>query len=76
MIENGDIVEIHYVVYSTFTQIPITAQVVHVPVDTGDFWYFKYRPNNVDVVEFAQNPMSSNLEAIILVEKNRLNYAG
>jgi hypothetical protein len=70
MIEIGDIVEIHYVTYPAFIQsIIVTAQVVYVPVASGDFWYFEYRPNNVDVVEFAQNPMSSNLEAIILVKK-------
>ncbi len=42
----------------------IDATVLHVPSDTGDVWYF-----DDGETTFAQNPMSSNLDKIVLLEQ-------
>lgn len=63
--EAGDIVRVVYNNGHIFEH----AKIVHVPVDVGDSWIFDTQEAGL----VAQNPVSSNFDKIILVEKGGEN---
>ena len=71
MIKVGDLVRVIYNQEFAmegwyFALDSMECEVLHVPQDTGDHWHF--RDIQTDVV-FTQNPMSSNLNVIALMNK-------
>jgi len=57
-IQEGDIVR---VCYSLPEMGGEDVKVLHVPCDTGDYWYFERNDGTI----LAQNPMSSTFDCII-----------
>jgi hypothetical protein len=64
-IREGDLVDVFYADGQEWTNL----KVLHVPVNTGDMWYF-YDTRSGRTI--AQNPNSSNLDSIITCEGKRL----
>lgn len=63
-IEVGDAVTIVYTDRS-----PISAKVIHIPSQTGELWIFQ---NNEWDELIYQNPMSTNLDRIVLFNGKKL----
>ena len=74
MIEVGDTVELHHNANFHWPcpggiALTLTCEVLHTPCDTGDYWHF--RDSDTGTV-FAQNPMSPNLDKIVLLKSKYL----